>query len=512
MPDSPLQSFLAQAEEHPQAEAIRGAQSWTYGRLAKLSAAIARYLLDSGLETGDRVAMLLPNCGEYVAIYFGTLLAGGVIVPLNTLDKPRTVFRQAEHCAAKFVFVGGARTDLHVAEEAWESPRYICVTADRAGDEGEPWRRLLRDQAGAWKELASRVRAEDLAAILYTSGTTGRPKGVMLSHGNLLANMESILGFLPIKFGDRCLVVLPFYYSFGNSLLTTNLSAGATLVLQNNIAFPKQVLDRIEIDHISSLYGVPLTFSLLFGKGVPEGVDLSPLRFMAQAGGAMPRAQADHVRRVVPGADLYVMYGQTEATARLTYVPPEKLQAKSGSAGKAIPGVEIEIRGDDGVPLPPGRIGEIWVRGENVMMGYWEDPAESSQVLRDGWLWTRDRGYLDDDGYLFIQGRSSDMIKTGANRVSPAEIEEVIGQLDGVSEVGVTAVHDDVLGQAVLAAIVPEDGKHLTPRAVKAFCRDHLAAYKVPKRVEIVPELPRTSTGKIQRNVLAQRFPGEDNG
>jgi acyl-CoA synthetase (AMP-forming)/AMP-acid ligase II len=330
----------------------------------------------------------------------------------------------------------------------------------------------------------------------------------MLSHANLLVNMRSILGILPVVENDQCLVVLPFYYSFGNSILTTHLASGASLVLQNNIAFPRRVLERIGRDKISALYGVPLSFSLLFGKGVAADMDLSSLRYLAQAGGPMRPAQIEQLRRVLPGTDIFIMYGQTEATARLTCLPPDTLDTKPGSAGKAIPDVEIQIRSADGLTVECGESGEIWARGPNVMMGYWNDPSESAQVLRDDWLWTRDRGHLDEDGYLYIEGRSSDMIKIGANRVSPDEIEEVILGLDGIEDVGVVGIHDVVLGQSVLAVVVPKLGFDITELKVKAYCLKQLATYKIPKKIVLADNLPRTSTGKLQRQLLAQMVSG----
>jgi acyl-CoA synthetase (AMP-forming)/AMP-acid ligase II len=356
------------------------------------------------------------------------------------------------------------------------------------------------------------VNVSDLALILYTSGTTGKPKGVMLSHNNLFANMWSIFGSLPILRTDRCLVVLPFYHSFGNSLLTTHLSSGASLVLQNNIAFPHHVLKRIESDRITSLYGVPLTFSLLLGKPVPSDIDISSLRYMAQAGGAMYKRQVRQLKRDVPHIDLFVMYGQTEATARLACVPVEMLEKKLGSAGRPVRGVEIEIRDGQGNYVPTGGAGEIWVRGDSVMLGYWGDPEGSANVLQRGWLWTRDRGRLDEDGFLYLEGRSDEIIKTGANRVNPEEVEEVISMLEGVKEVGVVGIPDAVLGQAVFAAVVPNAGAHFSEKSVRAHCLHLLAPYKVPKRVMLIDRLPRTSSGKIRRRELAHVVGGADDG
>jgi acyl-CoA synthetase (AMP-forming)/AMP-acid ligase II len=233
---------------------------------------------------------------------------------------------------------------------------------------------------------------------------------------------------------------------------------------------------------------------------------LSRLRYVTQAGGPMPRPLLEELRKRLRAARVFVMYGQTEATARLTCLPPEDLDSKPGSVGVPVTGVEIDIR-EETRSLPPGGVGEIFVRGPNVMLGYWNDAAASADVLRDGWLRTRDLGYMDQDGYLYLVGRATDMIKTGAFRVSPQEIEEVIAAIEGVEDAAVVAIPDEVLGQAVKAVVVPRPGADLTVMAVKAHCRANLASYKVPKAVEFATALPRTSSGKVQRFKLAGAEP-----
>lgn len=212
----------------------------------------------------------------------------------------------------------------------------------------------------------------------------------------------------------------------------------------------------------------------------------------------MPRPLIERLHAELPRVKLFIMYGQTEATARLTYLPPDKLESKMGSVGMAVPGVEIDVR-FDGRSQPPGEIGEICARGPSIMLGYWNDERATAEVLRDGWLHTGDLGHRDDDGFFYIDGRSVDMIKVGAFRVSPQEIEEVIAGIAGVEEVCAAGIADELLGQAVKATIVRREGAELDERAVKAHCRQHLAAYKVPKLVEFVSVMPRTSSGKIQR-------------
>jgi long-chain acyl-CoA synthetase len=247
---------------------------------------------------------------------------------------------------------------------------------------------------------------------------------------------------------------------------------------------------------------VPSTFALLLSRTNLAEYDLSHLRYLTQAGGPMPPATTQRLLQALPHVKLFVMYGQTEATARLSYLPPDKLLEKMGSIGMAIPGVTLEVHDEQGHQCPPGVSGEICARGDNIMLGYWDAPQTTAKILRDDWLHTGDLAHKDEDGYIFIDGRSSDMIKSGANRISPKEIEEVIAELEGVEEVGVTGIPDEILGQIIKAVIVVKPNHHLDEMSVRNHCRKNLAVYKTPKIVEFATTLPKTASGKLQRFLL----------
>ena len=313
--------------------------------------------------------------------------------------------------------------------------------------------------------------------------------------------------------------VLPFYYAYGASVLHTHLLSGACVVIAPNLLFPHLLMETVARERITGLSGVPSTFALLLdrlgtdGHAPAErglgGYDLSSLRYLTQAGGAMPWALAQRLRAALPGKELFVMYGQTEATSRLTWLPPARLDEKAGSAGIPLDGVELRIAGEDGSAAPPGVEGEVQVRGPNVMLGYWEAPEATAAVLRDGWLRTGDIGRLDADGFLYLAGRRSDMIKTGAHRVHPNDIEEVLAEIPGVAESAVVGVDDATLGQAVKAFVVLEppprdDALARLALAIKAHCRARLAPYKIPRHIEFVDALPRTASGKVRRAALTQ--------
>jgi acyl-CoA synthetase (AMP-forming)/AMP-acid ligase II len=469
---------------------------WTYADLQRAVACVKGRVLKEGLTPGARVALLLRNSPQYVATLYGAMAAECIAVPLNVQEHASLILRQLEH----------VQCTLLVADR--EHPQWPAV----AGGLGEGIRVIpltLSNDACASEEFygemgstadngASNARAGDPAMIIYTSGTMANPKGVVLSHGALAANARAIVEYLEIDATDKVLSVLPFHFSYGNSVLNSNLIAGAHILIEDNLAFPHLTLRRMQDERVTGFPGVPSTFALLLGRCSLEEYDLSNLRYITQAGGAMPRAHIEQLQRLLPHVRTFVMYGQTEATARLTFLPPEKLSEKMGSVGLPLPNVEIQVRAE-GRALPAGEIGEICARGPSVMLGYWRDAALSAELLRDGWLHTGDLGHFDRDGYLFIDGRAQEMIKVGAFRVSPQEIEEVLAECAGVEQAAVVAISDDFLGQAVKAIVVPRPGAETSARAVKAHCKKRLAGYKVPKVVEFVATLPRTSSGKIQR-------------
>jgi acyl-CoA synthetase (AMP-forming)/AMP-acid ligase II len=370
-------------------------------------------------------------------------------------------------------------------------------------DPADPFQGKPGEAAPSASLLAGTLPAADsLASIIYTSGTTGHPKGVMLSHGNLAANTESICGYLPIGSYDKALCVLPFPYSYGASVLHTHLVKGATLLLEDSLLYPHRILERMVVEGATSLAGVPSTFYLFLHRTDLSEFDLGSVRYVTQAGARMDPTHIGEFRSLVPSADFFVMYGQTEATARLAYVPAGQLDSKPGAAGKAIPGVELRVVDEGGNPLSSGQIGEVCAKGDNVMMGYWDDPLESEKVLRGGWLRTGDMGHLDDDGFLFLSGRSREMIKSGAHRIAPAEIEEVIRRVPGVSDVAVTGVDDEVLGEAVKAWVIARAPSERMKREIRRACQVELARFKVPKVVEFRDEFPRTSSGKVRKHQL----------
>ncbi len=493
--------LLDHARDTPRRVALAHAQAvLDYGALADAASRFAAMLRARGVSAGDRVALVLPNRLEAVVATYGAWLAGAAIVPLNAQARVRDFVPWLRHAGARLVVVESTHPDgmLASAELAADVQRLVLDAPD-AGPSTD-WRAML-----AMDPLPEpcAVAHGALAAILYTSGTTGAPKGVALSHANFASNVDAILAYLELGAGDSTVSVLPFYYAYGASVLHTHLAIGARLVIESNLVFPHLVVGTLARERATGFSGVPSTFALLLDRAAFDGHDLSALRYLTQAGGAMPVALGARLRAALPQASVFVMYGQTEATARLTWLPPEQFEAKAGSVGRAIDGVELQVRDEHGDVLAADAEGEVWARGPGVMTGYWNDAEASARVLHDGWLRTGDEGRLDADGFLYLAGRRSDIIKTGAHRVHPLDVEEAIAEVDGVAEVAVAGVEDATLGQAIKAFVVRAQGAELDADRIRAHCRARLATYKVPRQVDFVEALPKTASGKVRRAHLA---------
>lgn len=480
---------------------VAGDVSCTYAELRSAITACASFLAATGHRCGDRISLFMDNSITYVCAYYGIISNNGVVVPLNTAGKADDVANWVEHSGSS-TLITTERLFKSIAGLAESHPDLkIVVIPESKINSSSYW--TDKNQGNPDLDLdAVKLDPESTVTIMYTSGTTGKPKGVTLSHGNFMHNYSEVISYLGLNDNDSILSILPFYYSYGNSVLHTHLMTGATIFIENNFMYPVKALQKIEENKISGFSGVPATFSILLSRTNLSDYNLSSLRYVTQAGGAMPPSNIRRFIEQVKGLRFFVMYGQTEATARISYLNPEYLEEKMGSVGKPLKGIRVEVRSEEGNRLGPGEEGELYISGPNIMSGYWKNPELTEEVLKDGFLKTGDLGHLDKDGYLFLTGRRSDMIKVGGNRISPLEIEEVVNQLDGIEEVAATGVYDEILGQVIRLTVVLKNGSDITDQKIKAYCKKNLAVYKIPKEINFVQSLPKTASGKIQRYML----------
>ncbi|MDH7599217.1 MAG: class I adenylate-forming enzyme family protein, partial [Sedimentisphaerales bacterium] len=423
------QFLTAATERQPDRPAIWDQASWyTYAQLERWSNQIARWLCNVGIQRGDRVAMLMLNSKDYAACYMGILKAGAVAVPLNTASTAETLASCLKHAEAKVLLTQkrfskvvnrALQQDLGLSMIGLLEDDAIAQIAVRGGMHIQGLGQIYRDVNDG--PVDRQCIDLDLAMIVYTSGSTGQPKGVMLSHLNLISNTRSIVHYLGLTSDDRVLVVLPFFYIYGNSLLLTHLMVGGSVVIENRFAFPQVVLETMKDTSVTGLAGVPSTFVILLDQSDLADRRFESLRYVTQAGGHMPVSVQRRLAAAIAPAKLYIMYGTTEAAPRLTFLEPQDLDRKAGSVGKAVLNVEIAVVDDQDRPVEPGQTGQVIARGSNIMVGYWRDPEETAKALRNGWYHTGDMGWMDDEGYLYLVGRSQDIVKVGGQRVSILE-------------------------------------------------------------------------------------------
>lgn len=473
---------------------------YTYADLQQGATKIARSLLERGVRKGDRVLLIAENSFFWIAGYLGTLRIGAVVVPLppTTLAKELTFY--LEHTEARCLIAtedlrrkcGAVLGDLPVISEASRAGQ-VPTQGDAAAETEDS-----SEERADWPE----VRADDLAALMFTSGSTGQPRAVMISHGNIVANSESIIEALSITSDDRMMTVLPMHYCFGTSLLHTHLRAGAQLVLDTRFTFPELILRRMQDTECTSFAGVPSHYQILLRNSSIRSKALPKLRSLQQAGGHLAPRFLRELQEILPAAKINVMYGQTEATARLAYLPPSDLQSRMGSIGKAVPGVTLRLLDEAGNDVPAGQMGEIVAEGANISQGYWRSPEETAFSFRAGRLHTGDLAIRDGD-YLYVVDRAKDFIKCGGKRVSIVQIEDSLQEFDFIIEAAVIAIPDDVLGEAVKAFIVPKDpGQPELLKLFSTFCKASMAPSLVPKEIVMLEALPKNNAGKVLRQAL----------
>ncbi|MFL5844986.1 MAG: long-chain-fatty-acid--CoA ligase [Solirubrobacteraceae bacterium] len=464
----------------------------TYGLLDAGSARIAAILRDKGFQAGDRVGIMLPNVPYFAVVYYGVLRAGGVVVPMNVLLKGREVKFYLEDPGAKIVFAW--HDFAEAAQTGAEQAGADCVLV-KPGE----FEQMLGDVSDPVDEVADRD-GSDTAVILYTSGTTGTPKGAELTHDNLMRNAEVASSLF--EYGDDDVIFggLPLFHSFGQTCsLNCGVRAGATVTLLPRFE-PAKALEIIERDKVTVMLGVPTMYAAMLHEPTADQRDTSSLKFCGSGGAAMP---VEVMRAFEEKFDCKVLegYGLSETSPVASFNHPDK-ERKPGSIGTPIEGVEMKVVDEDGKEVAQGEVGEIVIKGHNVMKGYWNKPDATEDAIKDGWFHSGDMAVVDEDGYFSIVDRKKDMIIRGGYNVYPREIEEVLYEHPAVREVAVLGVPDDSLGEEVGAAIALKDGQSVTEEELREHAKEHVASYKYPRKIWFVDELPKGPTGKILKREI----------
>ncbi|SEK96232.1 acyl-CoA ligase (AMP-forming), exosortase A system-associated [Nitrosovibrio tenuis] len=519
MADLVHELILKSADRFPDAEAlVYGRSRISYSVLAQEVRSIEQSMLALGLDRGERAGVYLEKRPETVIALFGAAAAGGVFVPINPLLKPEQVAYILRDCNVRILVTSAERLRLlaPVLPQCHDLRTVIVVSP------AEALPVVANLNVISWKDALSQAEEfgvhrridGDMAAILYTSGSTGKPKGVVLSHRNLTAGAASVAQYLKNNPEDRILSVLPLSFDYGLNQLTTAFRVGAAGILMNYL-LPRDILNVLEEEKITGLAAVPPLWIQLAQLKWPSAI---PLRYITNSGGAMPRATLDLLRSNLPDTAVFLMYGLTEAF-RSTFLPPEQVEIRPDSIGKAIPNAEVLVVREDGSPCAAGEPGELVHRGVLVSMGYWNDHEKTAErfkpvlshelglTIPELAVWSGDTVRMDEEGFLYFIGRRDEMIKTSGYRVSPMEVEEVIYATELVAEAAAIGVPHPVLGQAIIVIAVPRAGTSLDQEVLLAACKLHLPAFMLPSRIEFRQgNLPRNPNGKIDRKLLGQEL------
>lgn len=486
--------------------------AWSYAAIERLADQLAAHLQQRGVERGDRVATYLDNSVEAVVSLYAALKCGAVVMPVNPLVKrDKLAYLLNDSRASALVAHAALRADF---EEALAGNRSVhsCFVVGGAADSVYADSRCIpypEADAEPLRAFAPSTIDQDLASIIYTSGSTGDPKGVMLTHLNMVSAARSVSTYLGLREDDVILCALPLAFDYGLYQILMGLMVGATVVLERSFSFPVKALQKMAKAGVTVFPGVPTMFSLLLQLKTLRDHPLPALRMITNTAAALSEEHIRQLRSLFPHATLFSMYGLTECK-RVTYLPPEQLDIRPTSVGRGMPNEEVWLVDEDGRRLPNGSTGELVIRGSNVMRGYWEKPEATAKRLKPGpiagemVLYSGDIFRTDSEGYLYFVSRRDDIIKSRGEKVSPREVENVLYGMKGVFEAAVVGMPDALLGEAVKAFVVLQPGHSLTERDVIRHCLTKLESFMAPKQVVFVDSLPKTDTGKIKKTDLAR--------
>lgn len=489
------------------ASAIYNGKEFSYTNLKDSAENLARHLVGAGIEKGDRVAIFMNNSWQCIVSIYGITMAGGVFLVVNPQTKASKLNYILNDSGAKTVVSEMLLVnELKLALEGLKDLQEVIISGgNRQFSEYIDFEEVILDNSKS--ATLPKIIPNDLAALIYTSGSTGFPKGVMMTHQSMVFTSWSLIEYLRLTENERIMLVLPLAFDYGLYQLIMSITIGGTLIIEHSFNFPPTIFRQIDQLNPTIFPGVPSIYAIMIATHKKTGITFDCIQKITNTAAALPAEFISDLKKIFPNALIFKMYGLTECK-RVCYLEPELIDKIPTSVGKAIPGTEVFLLSDNGKPVPPGESGILHVRGPHVMAGYWNNEELSKEMLKPGAipgeriLCAHDLFKMDEDGFLYFQGRNDDIIKTRGEKVSPIEVENIIYKIDGIKEVAVIGIPDVILGESIFAFITMHDGINITEKEIQMNCKSQLETFMVPQRIVFLPEMPKSSNGKIDKKEL----------
>lgn len=489
-------------------------KSFSYEELKEAAEKIAGHLINSGIKKGDRVAIYMNNSWESIISIYGTTLAGAVFLFINIQTKANKLQFILNDCEAKvLISENQLSNDLSQALANVPSIEQVIISGDYGNVIKQPGFDLLSFESIIENSKINveypRIIPNDLASLIYTSGSTGFPKGVMMTHQSMVFTSWSLVEYLRLTEEDRIILLLPLAFDYGLYQLLMTITVGGTLIVEKGFVFPASVYRQIEITKPTVLPAVPTIFATMIALNKEAGLKFDFIKKITNTAAALPAEFTPDLKKIFPNALIFRMYGLTECK-RVCYLEPELVDIKPTSVGKAIPGTEVFLLSPEGVPVGPNEPGILHIRGPHVMAGYWNKDKLTEEMLKPGKipgeriLCSNDWFIMDNEGFLYFQGRTDDIIKTRGEKVSPIEIENVIYKINGVKEVAVIGLDDKIMGQSIAAYITCHTNIQLSEKDIQRECMAFLEQFMIPQKVIFLEQMPKSSNGKIDKKELVK--------
>jgi long-chain acyl-CoA synthetase len=506
------EALLLSAGNYPEKTAILAkGKEYSYSELKKSAENLASHLVRAGIKKGDRVAIYMNNCWQSVVSIYGTSLAGGAFLVINPQTKASKLQYILNDSGSKILIseemlkneFQEALVDANEIQEVLLTGTKELVSDDKKRKSADLDKVMVNNDRA---EMPNTI-ANDLAALIYTSGSTGFPKGVMMTHQSMVFTSWSLIQYLRLSEEDRLLLLLPLAFDYGLYQLLMAITIGGTLLVEQSFIFPSTIYKNINQYKPTVFPGVPTIYAMMIATNKKTGLSFDCIKKVTNTAAALPAEFIPDLKKLFPNALIFSMYGLTECK-RVCYLEPELIDQKMPSVGKAIPGTEVFLLSPEGHPVPPGEPGILHIRGPHVMLGYWNKEELSKEMLKQGRypgeriLCSNDWFKMDEEGFLYFQGRNDDIIKTRGEKVSPIEIENVIYKIKGIKEVAILGIPDEIMGESILAYVTVYESSTLNEKDIQKECMNNLESFMVPKQVIFIDEMPKSSNGKIDKKEL----------